>query len=683
MKKLPLICVILAVIAVGMELFLFNFRTFESMTFSPLSGYDLTDDQGQPVTSGQALSADSSGNVTLFVENINAAAQNLYLDVSCPLSDSTSLSIQIYARDEGNNQYYDLPEVTLSTVKESGKYIRLNLSGEAKSLQIILKDVPGDMIILEDIGLNCRRPLDFSPTRLAGVYILLLILYAIRPGSALYRIKCRIHRPMQTAVITGLMLAELAIASGIAMGNTTYCDPPWAHHYQYYELAVSLTEGHFYLDIEPSQELLEMENPYDNGQRNADDVEYQWDTAFYNGKYYCYFGILPVLVYYLPWYLLTGTAFPTFVGIIINTAVIIAGVTSLLHRLIKRYFKHTSFGLFLLLQVSMVLGCGVLLIVNPPTFYNMPGSMALALTLWGLYCWVRALDGRPEEGGADTAQAGTAAPSKPSAPSQIPAIHSAVCRPDTRFLAGGALLMALVAACRPQMLVGSFLILPLFWRYVKTSFPRSDERKALLIRILWTALPYVIVAGLVMYYNWARFGSPFDFGANYNLTTNDMTHRGFHLDRLPFGLFMYLIQPPEFTGTFPFMTAAHKDTSYQGTTIMETMYGGFFWFNLITGALLFIRQAKKGLKEKGLWGVTVLSLIMALIVVCADIQMAGILQRYGCDFGIFFMIPSVMILMTLYDRAWKNPALKKAITKMFFLAFIGTIVVNFFWILAK
>lgn len=665
MKKLPFICVILAVIAIVMELFLFNFRTFESMTFPPVSGYTLTDEKGQAVNTGQTLAADKNGNVTFFVENINATVQNLYLDVFAPLSDSSSLSIQLYARDEGNNQYYDLPQITLSTVKESGKYIRLNLSGKAKSLQIILKDVPDDTIILKDIGLNCRRPLDFSPARLAAVYILLLILFAIRPASSIYRIKYRIRRPVQTAVITGLMLAELAIASGIAMGNTTYCDPPWAHHYQYHELAVSLTEGHFYLDIEPSQALLDMENPYDNGQRSQDHVEAQWDTAFYNGKYYCYFGILPVLVYYLPWYLFTGTAFPTFVGIIINTAVIIAGITCLLHRFIKRYFNHISFGVFLLLQTSMVLGCGVLLCVHPPTFYNMPGSMALALTLWGLYCWIRALEGRPEKG------------------QDIDTALPAVCQPDTRFLAGGALLMALVAACRPQMLVGSFLILPFFWQHVKESFSRSGERKALFIRIFWTALPYVIVAGLLMYYNWARFGSPFDFGANYNLTTNDMTHRGFHLDRLPFGLFMYLIQPPEFTGTFPFMTPSHIDTNYQGTTIMETMYGGFFWFNLITGAVLFIRQAKNSLKEKGLWGITVLSLVMAVVVVCADIQMAGILQRYGCDFGIFFMIPSVLILMALYDRAWKKPALKKALTKIFFLVFIGTVVVNFFWVLAK
>lgn len=659
MKKLRLVCLILAVIALGAELFLFNFRTFESMTFSPISGYDLTDENGIPVVPGQTLTANADNTLTLVIDHIDAAAHNLYLDVSCPSSDASGLSLQLYARDEGNNQYYSLPEIQVSTDKETGKYIKLNLSGNAKSLQITFTDLPADTLTLHQLGLNCTRPLDFSILRLGTVYLFLLALYTIRPGSSIYRIKYRIQKPVQGMILAAVMLVEFAAASGIAMGNTAYCNPPWIHHYQYHELAVALTEGHFYLDIEPSRELEAMDNPYDKGQRDADNVDAQWDTAYYNGKYYCYFGILPVLVYYLPYYLLTGEAFPTFAGILINTAFIIAGVFFLLDRLVKKYFQRVSLGLFLLLQILMTLGCGMLLIVHPPTFYNMPVSMALALTLWGLYCWVRALD----------------TPPRPDVP---PDAH-----PDVRFMAAGGLLMALVAACRPQMLVGSFLILPLFWSYVKDSLRQPDRRRAVAIRILWTALPYVIVAGLLMYYNWARFGSPFDFGANYNLTTNDMTHRGFHLDRLPFGLFMYLIQPPEFTGTFPFMTSASINTNYQGTTIMETMYGGFFWFNLITGALLFIRHAKSSLKQKGLWGVTVLSLVMAVIVVCADIQMAGILQRYGCDFGVFFMIPSVLIVLAIHEKASATKALRKVFLNLFVIMFLGTMIVNCLWVLAK
>lgn len=149
------------------------------------------------------------------------------------------------------------------------------------------------------------------------------------------------------------------------------------------------------------------------------------------------------------------------------------------------------------------------------------------------------------------------------------------------------------------MLVGSFLAIPIFLKpfcqYLKSS------KKQALVSLASAAVPYIIVAALLMYYNYARFGSPFDFGANYNLTTNDMTHRGFHLDRLPFGLFMYLFQTPEFVGRAPFMTATSITTSYQGTTIAETMYGGFFWFNIITAALLFFGNVRTFLRKKRAW----------------------------------------------------------------------------------
>ena len=58
------------------------------------------------------------------------------------------------------------------------------------------------------------------------------------------------------------------------------------------------------------QEFLQLENPYDALNRDSDlinrDEDYLWDAAYYNGKFYVYFGILPVLVIFLPFYLITG-----------------------------------------------------------------------------------------------------------------------------------------------------------------------------------------------------------------------------------------------------------------------------------------------------------------------------------------------------------------------------------------
>ena len=56
-----------------------------------------------------------------------------------------------------------------------------------------------------------------------------------------------------------------------------------------------------------------------------------------------------------------------------------------------------------------------------------------------------------------------------------------------------------------------------------------------------------------MLYNRARFGSFFDFGANYNLTVNDMTQRGTNPGRFLPALFAYFLQTPTTTGVFPWI----------------------------------------------------------------------------------------------------------------------------------
>ena len=79
-----------------------------------------------------------------------------------------------------------------------------------------------------------------------------------------------------------------------------------------------------------------------------------------------------------------------------------------------------------------------------------------------------------------------------------------------------------------------------------------------------------------MWYNFARFGSPFDFGQNYNLTTNDMTGRGFRVERVGLSFFTYFLQPPKINSAFPFVNRVDITTSYLGTTITEAMFGGIF-----------------------------------------------------------------------------------------------------------
>ena len=106
-------------------------------------------------------------------------------------------------------------------------------------------------------------------------------------------------------------------------------------------------------------------------------------------------------------------------------------------------------------------------------------------------------------------------------------------------------------------------------------------------------LPYIIIAIFVMYYNYARFGSILDFGANYNLTTNDMTARGIHFERFLSAIYYYLFACPRITNVFPFIETIPLNTSYIGITIYELTFGGTFMLCPILFISLFLSNNLK------------------------------------------------------------------------------------------
>ena len=150
-----------------------------------------------------------------------------------------------------------------------------------------------------------------------------------------------------------------------------------------------------------------------------------------------------------------------------------------------------------------------------------------------------------------------------------------------------------------------------------------------------------------MYYNYIRFGSVFDFGASYNLTTNDMTNRGFVLARIPMSIWMYFFQPAHIVTVFPFFYAVSFHSGFLIRTIREATYGGVF-NNVILLLNFFIYRYRKELKERKLLGFVLLSVLFAFFVGIFDAQYAGILQRYFADFSWFLFIPSTIMALLIY-----------------------------------
>jgi hypothetical protein len=693
MKKLIKTMVAIMAIAFVLEVAVFNFRAIQSIFFQKTSRVTLYRDDICPPEADPADVADELGGTgsyailypygtiveeggrlvfpedeapQIMVLADGILAGNLYLDAEEVKDEAEEveeddgvqdkLDVKLSASDEGSFYHYDLPKLTIYQEEPATRYIRLNLSGRLNSLCITFPGIDDNVLIVHDIGLNVRRPFMFSAVRLLSVFAVLAAVWCMRPASIVWQSRYSLDKGVHLAAVILLALLQVVLITNTTLTADRRVRTDYRHHRQYYKLAVALSEGHYYLEDEPSEELMAMDNPYDNGARKEEGVNYLWDTAYFNGKYYCYFGILPVLTYYLPYYLATGNEFPAYVGTLIHLLVAAVMMVLLLDEIFRQYFPYGSLGEFIVMELSLAAAGALLVTAQTLTFYVLPVSMALMLAVTGLYFWLRARRGFS----------------------------------SWRIVAGAAC-MALTAACRPQFALASFLVFPILGeeagrrlgiirgadvRHVALEADEAYEageaenvgnaaagsaggeasvRRKTALTVASALIPYVVVAGFLMHYNYARFGSPFDFGANYNLTTNDMTHRGFHADRLPFGFFTYLLQPPYINGVRPYMQYVSVSTAYQGRTVYEGMQGGLLWFVPLLGGnlLLLSRYIRERLREKKLMCLTAAAFLLGVLVVGIDIQVAGILQRYWMDFGFFLMLSSACCLLTAGEAAAK------------------------------
>ncbi len=629
---------LVVLLAACIEVFGFNLACFTSWLY-PDEGTYLVN--GSDPSSVGELTLDASSNsfeitgLDATIDSIHFSPTILNEDV-LEVADDT-IQVVMYLQDEGNANYYALPAVTVDPDRPASTYIGLEPAGNCHSIRVTFTNLETiGAISVSDISLNAHVPFSFDSVRFAGLLVILAVLVALQPKSRLYALVADLRSNKMKALVVALVAIELAAVFFLVLQNTYYANmthmSDTENYYQYQKLAEALAEGHLYLNDVPSDALLAMDNPYDTAARAADGVPYLWDHAYFEGRYYVYFGILPCLVFFLPCYLLTGTHFATWLAVAICAAVYVAGLAYLLVQICKRWFPRTSVGAFVMLDVLLCIGGGVLILARTPSMYFLPEAMGLACVAWGLALWVR----------------GTS--------------RGLI---DTPRVVAGAFLFALTLAARPQMVLGAVFGLLLFWPFLQASKGNRQLRRQAMRAFRAALVPFVVVGVAVLAYNAARFGSPFDFGANYNLTTNDMTHRGFHVDRIPFGLFAYLFQPPSVSSQFPFMNQTYLDPAYQGITIYEPMFGGYFFLYPMTLVLLALPKAKRGLQEKGLFVPVLTALGVAFVLVNFDLQGAGILMRYICDFGIYIALAASIVFLELLQVRSSRPLTEGWTTDLF------------------
>lgn len=594
---------IVLVISVICEVFIFNFSSWKVLRVKPI------------LISGEAQTVDGeylSDAVTIDgpVKNVNVSLQVLNYDVA---------DVDVIITDEGDKYEYATPKFRVyNDVADTG-FANIYTYGDVHTLRVRVTAPEGCNARIDSIYANVKRPVNFKPLRFLVLAMILYMGYLVWTTGGIHDIYYDNAKWWQRILTLIVIILLLAAGKKITTADKLLMDSPWPHHKQYQELAHSLSVGTVELtQHEADPALLEMENPYDTIALMAENVPFSMDYAYYEGHYYEYFGIVPEVLFYYPYYRLKGIDLPNYKAVYGFYIVLVIGVFLTTSGWIKRYVKSIPYLFYLLINISLVLCANFIYLTVRPDVYNVPIIGGVACTFMGLGCWLHGL--------------------------------SCKNRPlSCVLLAAGSLFMALVAGCRPQLLLISGLAI--IWFVFSEGFKnRRLFTKASLAETIAFCLPYLPVAVLVCWYNKARFGNIFDFGATYSLTTNDMNHRGFNFDRLFRCLYCYLLQPASFVTDFPYLVPNERFGEYMGRFLCEYTYGGMMVANAFTVSIwLWLVKGVK--KAPGAVKASIVYLIASGLVIAAfDANAAGLLYRYTCDFAPAFMLAAAILWMMYLDR---------------------------------
>ena len=426
---------------------------------------------------------------------------------------------------------------------------------------------------------------------IAGVLFWALLLggfILVRPASRLHQVTCENAGKRQKLIIVASAILLIAVMAVTMSLSPTWngADPDYVDQYE--RITESFLHGHLYFeydDVDPK--LLEMENPYDFQARTDGEVWYHWDHAFYNGHYYMYFGVVPVFLLFMPFRLLTGTALTTYHATQIFVAGFTLGFFALSWKLTKRFFKNLPVSIYLSLALILSLACARYS-VKHPAMYHTAISAGFCMEVWSFYFFIKAVW---------------------FAESEKKAITAATI---------GALFGALAFGCRPSLAMGNLAAIPMFLVFLKEH--RHSPR--FFVRLLWIALPYIVVAIALMVYNKARFDNPFEFGQSYPLTSADLSNYGGSISQLNLvnvlnGLIHCFVESPKLSESFPYLG-----------------HGGVFWecpVLLLLGSGFFHHNTKAKLRETGLSGFWYGLIVTALIIVVIQTEWSPILMPRYCE----------------------------------------------------
>ena len=475
------------------------------------------------------------------------------------------------------------------------------------------------LFTINSITFNQKPPFSFNVVRLlilfaAGAFIIAILKYRL-----FLREYAPDRSPANAYIAAALLVCVVftGLSTVKAVGFDKYpFTKPMAEYDEYSQLFDAFIKGQTNLDIpfDPSA-FAALDNPYDYYERReklggTGDL---WDRAYHNGKLYCYFGAAPVLLIYMPIYLVSGYVPMAGTASFILTVAAIFALTAAFLAALRHYgIKPPA---LLVTSGLAALICGSLIFflnAHPSMYYNAVLSGILFLSLTVSFSYRAADAGKPAW--------------------------------RTAYLVLAALSAVFTVGSRPTLLLFALMLAPL---YIDLLFSKKRAVAEKLKNLAAFGVPLAVGAFAVMAYNIARFGSPFDFGNNYQLTFNDTSYNTVSLHKFFPAIYHYFLQMPAVTGMFPFLEL--NKVSLDVYREYTYTYGSFGVFALPASLGIFGIPSLRSDKAKKFTYVSAVA--VAVAVAFFDMCKAGVHPRYVADIAFPLMFIGVLTLLELAQYA--------------------------------
>ena len=613
-------------ISLLLEFTIFNVKSYR-LDFSKNNKYDYNYNN-----LNENIMEYSDGTKYINISNIDDEIKTIYVEFE-NVKENEYIDYQIIYGDETTSRR-GLPSKQYTPSVENTKYTAVFLSGKVKNLEIRYSS--NEDVKISKVQLNTEIPFEFDLIRVLVVTAILIFIYSLKNNEYWNEGYKENNLKQQRAYIILTVIAMLIVC--LFNKNNTRTK------YDLYskDFVQAIEQGQFNLLQEPSEKLLNLQNPYDTVERSSIQrgTDYIWDAALYNNHYYVYFGILPALILLVPFHLITGIFMQTATGVLIFSLLSLLLIAMLIKELFKKYFSELPFKLLFFSNAILLFGSMIIWINVAPRFYELVNIAGLYFVLQGMYLFV-------------TCEKDNSISSK------------------RIFL--GALCLALAVACRPTTLIASIFTIPFIIKFIKQEKGNKNECIKNAIAFI---VPYVVVGILMMLYNYVRFGSIFEFGAKYQLTMNDMRNLKNRLCTVPLGFIYNLFNIPTVIGAFPFMQVNSNIFEIFSYYYIEDMPGGVFILSPIAFFCIFgIKKFLKVSENKELKKLVISLLIIGIILNIIIVMQAGSTGRYLLDFAIYFVLAGILVFLENYKN-YKHRETKDIMFNILKMIVCITIIVN-------